>query len=530
MAVQAQPTPLPTPSDACALRKAALEREPALPGAPNFEALRVEILGRARSAPVVFARAPLPSAGVSAEVEAFRKELTLSADPADTIFQVLKRTRHRLAERRAIFLSEGYLYAEAPHLALRLSQVLRLDHLFDEPVLVVHRGGQQLLAERHQGKYYWQEATTAAGAAPPRREANLLLLDRVRSRTAAPSAPLHLDLGTLRQQLAFDRATVERITSAGWILRLQTADVDSVALVQSDAGDARLDCELVAPGDQERLTAARAEKQRRAELLQPILDAAHQIVERRLPFDEPRTEEGQQDGHLRIAFRKAYESYQHTYEFNGDRYFVFDGFGRPLLPEVCIDFITDAIEWGTGGRWADRGERREHVRGAIDFKSFGLENARSIEQVAEFAADHPEWFDMDFVPPEERIKFVHRARFFEQIARKPNFYQVGDVVFILGLRDDGLFHYHSFFVDTVDPLTGAPLLLASNAGPPQVRTWEGEMHNAPLRSVIARMRLRSELLEAAREKALREPGVPLAPRPLTELDPSEHVMPPSADP
>ncbi len=174
----------------------------------------------------------------------------------------------------------------------------------------------------------------------------------------------------------------------------------------------------------------------------------------------PRTEDGQQDGHLRIAFAKAYESYQHTYEFNGDRYFVFDGFGRPLVPEVCIDFITDAIEWGTGGRWAKRGERREHVRGAIDFKSFGLENARSIEQVAEFGAD-----------PSGMVSTWHSCRRRTHQVRPSGIVSSSKshgIPISIGLAmwcsfwvcaTTTLFHYHSFFVDAVDPLTGAPVLL-----------------------------------------------------------------------
>jgi len=451
-----------------------------------------------------------------AEVDELRQELQGSADPADTIFKVLKRTRHRIPVRRAIFLSEGYLFADAPHLALRLSQVLRLDHLFEERVVVVERGGQRLLARRHEGKYYWDDGT-AAGALPSKpEEANLLLLDRVSVLGSADLPPLHLDLGELKAALHYDRATVLRMTRGGWILGLSTGDVDSTVVVRPDAGLARLECESVDPSDAARLTEARARNSRRAALIQPILEAAHEIVQRRLPFDEPRTEDGQQDGHLRIAFRKAYEGYEQTYEFNGDRYFVFDGFGRPIVPQVCIDFITDSIEWGTGGKWANRGQRREHVRGAIDFKSFGLENARSIEQVAEFGADHPEWFDMAFVPEAERIKFVHRSKFFAQIAARPLFYAVGDVVFILGLKDDDRFHYHSFFVDAVDPLSGAPVLLVSNAGPPQVRTWEGEMQNAPLRSVIARLRLRTDLLEAAKRQVASSPGVPLTPSATTQ--------------
>ncbi len=517
----------PPAIDPCAQRLKELTLLPALAGAETFESLRVEILGRARSVPVAFERRPLPSTSADADVEAFRKELLESADPADAIFKVLKRTRHRLAARRAIFLSEGYLFADTPHLALRLSQVLRLDHLFEEPAVVVLRGDQRLLARRHEGKYFWDDGSARGGKPHPSEEANLLLLDRVRALESTDQRPLHLDLSGLKGQLNYDRATVDRITAEGWSLALSTADVDSTAIVRAENGAARLVCEIVEPEHAPRLAAARAENRRRAELLTPIMDAAYEIVDRRLPFDEPRTEDGQQDGHLRAAFRLAYESYQQTYEFNGDRYFVFDGFGRPIVPEVCIDFITDAIEWGTGGKWASRGERREHVRGAIDFKSFGLENARSIEQVAEFGADHPEWFDMAFVPETERIKFVHRSRFFQQITERPLFYQVGDVVFILGLKDDDRFHYHSFFVGSVDPLTGAPLLLVSNAGPPQVRTWEGEMHSAPLRSVIARLRLRTDLLEAARKQATLEPGVPLSP--LVRPEPTS-LEPPARSP
>lgn len=474
----------------------------------------MEILGRARSMPVVFERRPLPSVIAEADIEALRQELAESADPADTIFKVLKRTRHRIPARRAIFLSEGYLFADAPHLALRLSQVLRLDHLFEERTVVVERGGQRLLAQRHQGKYYWDDGVPPG--TEPKREANLLLLDRVRTESSPELPALHIDLGDLKRTLHYDRASVQRITQNGWILGLSTGDVDSTVIVQNEHGLGRLECENVARGEATRLAEARSASARRTLLIQPILEAAHEIVQRRLPFDEPRTEDGQQDGHLRIAFRKAYEGYEQTYEFNGDRYFVFDGFGRPIVPQVCIDFITDSVEWGTGGKWADRGQRREHVRGAIDFKSFGLENARSIEQVAEFGADHPEWFDMVFVPEAERIKFVHRSKFFEQIAARPSFYAVGDVVFILGLKDDDRFHYHSFFVDEVDPLTGAPVLLVSNAGPPQVRTWEGEMQNAPLRSVIARLRLRTDLLEAAKRQAALSPGVPLTPSATTQ--------------
>jgi len=68
-------------------------------------------------------------------------------------------------------------------------------------------------------------------------------------------------------------------------------------------------------------------------------------------------------------------------------------------------------------------------------------------------------------------------------------------VTIYGLRDDGKMHYHSFFVYEADPVTGAPSLVAANAGRPRIRPWEAEMLTAPQRSIRARIRPRLEWLE-----------------------------------
>ncbi len=70
----------------------------------------------------------------------------------------------------------------------------------------------------------------------------------------------------------------------------------------------------------------------------------------------------------------------------------------------------------------------------------------------------------------------------------------GDIVVIYGLRDDEKPHYHSFFVYRSDPLSGMPIHLASNAVKPQIRSWEGEMHNAPRRTIRARIRPRAAWL------------------------------------
>lgn len=485
------------------------------PGAPQLAQHRIEILGRARATPVVFARSPEDAPLALEEARALRRALAREPDKAGALYQLLRATRRNYALRRQLLLREGYLYSDEPELALRLSQVVRLDHLFDDASIFLQRGAETLRAELIEGRYYWSRAddrrTLAEKSRRPRAEANLLLFDRVWSTNEAPGVAIHADFARLRGTMHFDSLRVEHINETTWIVAFTTGGIQTQGLVRVEDGEARLECEVHPPDLVEQLGSERTERARREQLLAPILQATTEIVERRLPFDEPRTEEGQQDGLLRIHFRKAFREGQRTYEFNGDRYFVFDGFGRPLLPEVCIDFITDAIDWGTGGSWSERGQKRRRVRGALSFDSFGLANPRSVEQVADFAAARPAWFDMVFLEPAQRVKFLHRARFFEQLATDRELYQRGDIVFILGLRDDEKFHYHSFFVQEVDPVSGTPTLLAANAGPPQLRTWEGEMSNAPRRSIVARLRLRTSLLAQAATQAENLPGVPLEP-------------------
>jgi hypothetical protein len=309
--------------------------------------------------------------------------------------------------------------------------------------------------------------------------------------------------------LGFSTMKITDFGNDALVAELSTYGTRSQAVFTWDAGRLELECETPDTTPISDLATARANFHLDQELIDPVLLAAHEMIFRQLPFDEPKTEEGQQDGLLRMHFKQAYQHYASTYEFNGDSYYVFDGYGRPRLPQVCIDFITDAFDWGTGGHWPERGKKREYVRGALHFASMGMENARSVENLADFASEHPEWFDVLWLAKDERVKFRHRTKFFEHLAEQAPRYQRGDVIFIYGLRDDGKFHYHSFLIDEKDPVTGMPTVVLANAGPPQARSWEGEMQNAPGRSIVARVRVRREILRRAHEQARRAPGVPL---------------------
>ena len=69
------------------------------------------------------------------------------------------------------------------------------------------------------------------------------------------------------------------------------------------------------------------------------------------------------------------------------------------------------------------------------------------------------------------------------------------IVTVFGLRSDGKLHYHSFFVADRDPVTGAPIAVAANAGRPRMRSWENELQNAPARGIFAHIRPKLPWLE-----------------------------------
>jgi hypothetical protein len=142
-----------------------------------------------------------------------------------------------------------------------------------------------------------------------------------------------------------------------------------------------------------------------------------------------------------------------------------------------------------------------------------------VESFVEFAKGHPEWFEVTELAESERVPYARRADFFAHLAEHRDRYRPGDVVAIHGLRDDGKMHYHSFFVYSSDPVTGAPSLVAANAGRPRIRPWESEMLTAPQRSIRARIRPKLEWLES-----VTAPAAPVA------LPPAGVVIPAAAPP
>lgn len=488
----AQPAPPPPPilHDACAERRRELSEQPALPGAPKLVAVRGEILARVRSEPVLFFEPPV-AAPVSKSARALRARLVSDPAPWSAFAEVRRRLRRSPSELRQVLLSDGYLYADDPALAVLLGTGVRLRQLFSEPELAVTRGERTLTAVRRGDDYFWLDGPERGA------RARLWLFDRVAPAGVDLGPPKHWALGELGMELGTSFIEIERLTRAGVLARLHYgALAASEAVLRVDDGRLRLECETLPPALRAEVMQRRERAERRLSVLAELRRRIAEQVEEGLPFDEPRTEEGQQDGKLRPEWRTAYLQGASKFTFNGDEYPVFDSLGRPRLPQVCADFVVDTWERMGGTRWLHQREGRRRSVGRIDFSTLGIENRRSVEQLIEFARARPEWFELLEIPEARRVPFSGRRRFFERLLALRDEFRAGDVVAILGPRDDERLHYHSFFIVAEDPLSGMPTLLAANAGRPRVRSWEAELESAPKRAIVARIRPRLAWLES----------------------------------
>src|ERR1700690_1448825 len=146
----------PTPEELCASRRQTLENEPALPGAPQLDAARAEIVARAKSEPVVFLEPP-QQGHASPEVNVLRERLYHGAYPWKALAEAITRYRRYPSLLRQILLTDGYLYAEQPAVAAMLANSVNLSVLFTEQAIGVTRGNQTLHATRKNGDYFWTD-------------------------------------------------------------------------------------------------------------------------------------------------------------------------------------------------------------------------------------------------------------------------------------------------------------------------------------------------------------------------------------
>jgi hypothetical protein len=484
------------PRTLCDAERKRVLAQPGLPGAPVFEAARTHIFGYTKAEPVLFVRAPEHEASSDSMVRRYRRTLDIAKYPWDVLRWLVPRFVHHPEHGRGALLREGYLYADTPAFAFALADHVRLHHLFDAERVYIQRGRFTSHAERGKdGKYRYVDGPQAG------KPVRLLLLDRVG--VGQPPPALHRDLRALRYQLYFDAARIVHMTPDRIVADLRYGP-DWIPSVLATAGaEVELLCESVPPGTGDRLAERRTQAANRERLLEPLRAAMIASIEEQIPFDEPITEYGQQDGHMRLKWLQAYLAGKKTYRFNGDRYFIFDERGRPRPPQVCVDFVYDTLERASGTWWQPRGARPERTRGRVDFGTFTDTTLRRADRFIELARTDTERFELHELPPRERIPMGHRNDFFAYLQKHADDFIPGDIVLIRGYtpwdrpwQEQRIMHYHSFFVYERDPVTGIPIALVGNAGRPSIRTWLFEGIRTPRRSIWYRIRPRVAWLES----------------------------------
>jgi hypothetical protein len=470
-------------ASACRARIDAVLARPPLPGAPAFEAARVEILGRARGEPMVFVREP-----AATPKDALPPRLTASAElfarekPGGRRMASL-RGRHKgdPASLRALVLREGYAYASDPHDALALVTTFTLADLFAEPTIWLARGSTIRALTRVEGREvrYVDEAGRAEG---------LLLGDRVATSEAELVRPLHRDLAALADSVGFDRTRIRHMTEEAIVAELRFGEAWTEALLEAEGPKLRLGCMAAEGALRESIESFRAETAGQSRALFAMRAAVTAEIDEGLRFDRPEEEpDHMRDGALRPVWLGAYLQGRPSFQFEGKSYSVFDSRGRAHPPEVCVDFVLDTYERAAGTWYRPRGEPAGRTRGRLDFSELDIPNRRGVIGFGDFAEATPDLFEMRrFVGP-ERIPFGERSRFFAYLRDHADL-RPGDVVAIQGMKRDDNIHQHAILVERTDPVTGFPFGLADQMKRPRRRTWEGIMAEAPKRSLFYRAR------------------------------------------
>ncbi len=502
-ATPARPVDRAQEARACQTRIDEARRAPALPGAPKLEAKRALIMARgAKAEPVVFVREPHYVGEKSRMTEVLRSRVSKNVFPRDAALSIGKQLRGSVPIARDVFLREGYFYADDPGAAEVIPKLLPLDKLFIEPKLWIERGSQRFSVVRN-AKQEYEYADGPEKGLP----AELLLFDRVGLEGEDFGPPLHLDVRELAHRQGFDRMRIVHLGETHVVAELRYDDEWVSALLKREGASLSVECQAPAPERIDAVARAADSAYRRAAVLRSLRKAIVDQVRARLPFDEPKTEVGQQDGELRARFYDAYVAGKTKYEFNRDEYQVFDKKGQPLVPQVCVDFITETIERASGMRWATRGEKPERTLGSIDFDEILKGKKRRESALRDYAREHPEQFSLLSIREADQVKYKKVWPFFHFIERRMDDFQPGDIVIIKGYAPWDYYqeqHTHTFFVYEADPVTGMPMLLAGNSGRPRIIGWDSEMLRAPLRSIRYRIRPNTDWLYD--ELVLQEPS------------------------
>lgn len=468
---------------------------PAAPGVPPLDASRTTFFMKAKGEPTLFVRAPeYTSEPVTETIRGYRQMLLSAQNPFGVINRILSESEHFPKQARDALLRDGYLYADDVRVGFWLTNLVQPHQLFGHERIVIQRGEEVLHAVRKNGRFYYEDGVLEG------QPARFILFDRAAVTEEAFAPPVHRDVRSLQQRLSFERMEIRHVTDDYIVANLRYGSWWVPTVLRTSGAHVELECEILAPNARPEVDAVRAEGRRRQTMLQSLRRVMLAAVDEGLPFDEPRHEYGVQlDGMLRKEWTAAYLSGRDTYDFNGDEYEVFDAKGRPLVPEVCVDFVTDTLERASGTWWRSRGAPRGRDVGKLDFDALQgeqREEMRRAPDFIEYAKQNPDAFEVwDDLEP---IELGDEDALYAYLQDHASDFAAGDAVLIKGKTpwDRVHVHFHSFFVYETDPVTGMPIAILGNAGHPKLRIWETEVRRTPKRVIVARIRFKTAWLQS----------------------------------
>lgn len=477
----------------CERRMREVLAEPALKNIPALEPTRVRFFMKVKAEPVLFVRAPeYTDEGATLTVQGYREMLLSRANPFGIVTKILEESHGFPKQARAALLRDGYLYATDPQTGTWLANLVQPQDVFGQDRIWIQRGEQVLHAVRRGDRFYYTDGELEG------QRARFILFDRAGA-TDEPGPPVHRDLRAARYRLHFDRMELRHLTERHIVANLKYGNWWVPSVLRTDGAHVELECEIMSPSLGADVRPFRERAARRERAVQSLRRIMLAEVDEALPFDEPIHEYGfQLDGTLRGRWIDAYSRGRQKYELHDDEYSVFDSKGRPLVPEVCVDFLTDTLERASGTWWAPRDEPRGRTTGKLDFDTMDEVDRvemRRVPSFISFAKERPDAFDVLEDP--ERIELGEEDAFYGYLEEHSSDFARGDAVLIKGKTpwDRRYVHYHSFFVYESDPVTGMPIVILGNAGRPALRIWQTEARRTPKRAIVARIRFQTTWLE-----------------------------------
>lgn len=448
----------------------------------NQKQKRLNVLMNAKATPVLFTREPIYEPSGDSKVLKLRELINSGKTAWPTFNSLIPSFINNPKFGRDVLLKEGYIYTDDSNAAYAISQLIKAHHIFNDKYITIQRGNVKMRAEKVKNTYFFKDGPFA------KEEVSLMMYDRIY--TKEPNEQLHIDFRYLKNKYQFDTIDIVKYSDSHILSNLYYDNLKIKSII--NLNNMEIECqESNSDIDINLLYNKIVERKNRFIGIQNLKQAISNSVIERLPFDEPIHEYGLQlDGKLRPRWEYSYLLGKTSFNYNGDKYYIYDNLGRPKVPQVCIDFIIDTFDRASG-TWYNTKEKPQKNIGSFN-SSEHSSFLRNVTEFNNFVNKNKQWFEVNNI---KSIKHFNEEDFYSYMYDKN--YKDGDIILIKGKTpwDKKEVHFHSFFIFETDPISGIPTIIAGNAGPASFRPWEIERRRTPDRFIFMSVRLKQDFLD-----------------------------------